>query len=100
MLEFLLALITVATVSALLIPLLGRRVETTARLDADLAIYRDQLAELARELVAVDREIGIEPRRRLDPAGQERDQERRHGRDGDQGEQEFEHGGQRPFLSS
>jgi cytochrome c-type biogenesis protein CcmH len=51
-LEFLIALITVATVSALLVPLLGRRVEATSRLDADLAIYRDQLAELERERAA------------------------------------------------
>lgn len=51
MLEFLLALITVATVAALLIPLLSRKVETTARLDADLAIYRDQLGELERDRV-------------------------------------------------
>ncbi len=52
MLEFFLALLTTATVGVLLIPLLKQRVTATARLDNDLAIYRDQLAELAREETA------------------------------------------------
>jgi cytochrome c-type biogenesis protein CcmH len=53
MLEFLLALLTTATVGALLIPLLRARVTSThgssARFDGELAIYRDQLAEIERE---------------------------------------------------
>src|SRR5260370_15972889 len=52
MLEFLLSLLTTATVGALLIPLLRTRVEATDRLDNDLAVYRDQLAELERERAA------------------------------------------------
>lgn len=52
MLEFLLAALTTATVGALLIPLLRTRVEATNRLDNDLAVYRDQLAELDRERAA------------------------------------------------
>jgi cytochrome c-type biogenesis protein CcmH len=52
MLEFLLAALTTATVAALLIPLLRTRVEATNRLDNDLAVYRDQLAELDRERAA------------------------------------------------
>jgi cytochrome c-type biogenesis protein CcmH len=52
MLEFLLALLTTATVGLLLVPLLRGRVAPTARLDNDLAIYRDQLAELEREQAA------------------------------------------------
>jgi cytochrome c-type biogenesis protein CcmH len=53
MLEFLLALLTTATVGALLIPLL-RAPATSAhrssrRFDGELAIYRDQLAEIERE---------------------------------------------------
>ncbi len=49
MLEFLLALLTTATVGVLLIPLLRQRTPGTTRLDNDLAIYRDQLGELERE---------------------------------------------------
>ena len=50
MLEFLLALLTTATVGALLLPLLRtRRSAVVERLDSDLAIYRDQLAEIERE---------------------------------------------------
>jgi cytochrome c-type biogenesis protein CcmH len=52
MLEFLLALLTTATVGVLLVPLLRQRVPRTTRLDNDLAIYRDQLAELEREQAA------------------------------------------------
>ena len=52
MLEFLLALLTTATVGVLLVPLLKQRVHKTERLDNDLAIYRDQLAELEREQAA------------------------------------------------
>jgi len=52
MLEFLLALLTTATVAVLLIPLLRARQDTTGRLDGELAIYRDQLAEIERERAA------------------------------------------------
>ena len=52
MLEFLLALLTTATVGVLLVPLLRQRVPRTTRLDNDLAIYRDQLGELEREQAA------------------------------------------------
>ena len=52
-LEFLLALLTTATVGALLWPLLRPRApEPVARLDNDLAIYHDQLAELQKERAA------------------------------------------------
>ncbi|HYX04359.1 MAG TPA: c-type cytochrome biogenesis protein CcmI [Reyranella sp.] len=49
MLAFLLALLTTATVGALLIPFLRTRSQATGRFDAALAIYRDQLAEIERE---------------------------------------------------
>jgi cytochrome c-type biogenesis protein CcmH len=52
MLEFLLAALTTATVAALLFPLLRSPIEATNRLDNDLAVYRDQLAELDRERAA------------------------------------------------
>src|SRR5471030_2365221 len=52
MLEFLLALLTTATVGVLLVPLLRQRATSVPRLDNDLAIYRDQLAELEREQAA------------------------------------------------
>jgi cytochrome c-type biogenesis protein CcmH len=52
LLEFLLALLTTATVGVLLAPLLRQRATSTARLDNDLAIYRHQLAELEREQAA------------------------------------------------
>src|SRR5260370_1048904 len=52
MLEFLLALLTTATVGVLLIPLLRAKTGTTGRLDGELAIYRDQLAEIERERAA------------------------------------------------
>ena len=53
MLEFLLALLTTAAVGVLLVPLLRTKPETPpSRLDNDLAIYRDQLAEIAREQTA------------------------------------------------
>ena len=48
MLEFLLALLTTATVGALLVPLLRTTERRTERLDSALAIYRDQLAEIER----------------------------------------------------
>lgn len=48
MLEFLLALLTTATVGALLVPLLRASARRTARLDGELTIYRDQLAEIER----------------------------------------------------
>jgi len=49
MLEFVLALLATATVGVLLIPLLRARVAAHGRLEGELAIYRDQLAELERE---------------------------------------------------
>ena len=52
MLEFLLALLTTATVGALLVPLLRAGARRTERLDSALAIYRDQLAEIERERAA------------------------------------------------
>jgi cytochrome c-type biogenesis protein CcmH len=48
MLEFLLALLTTATVGVLLVPLLRNRASSTDRFDGELAIYRDQLAEIDR----------------------------------------------------
>ena len=52
-LEFLLALLTTATVGVLLWPLLRPRApDSVARLDNDLAIYHDQLAELQKERAA------------------------------------------------
>jgi len=48
-LEFLLALLTTATVGVLLWPLLRARTDHRDRLAGELAIYRDQLAELERE---------------------------------------------------
>ncbi len=47
-----LALITALAIAALLLPLLRRRVVAPRRLDHDLAIYRDQLAEVERERAA------------------------------------------------
>lgn len=52
MLEFLLALLTTATVGALLVPLLRARVASSDRFDGELAIYRDQLAEIERSRTA------------------------------------------------
>lgn len=52
MLEFFLALLTAGTIGVLLIPLLRARLKATSRLDNDLAIYRDQLAEVERERAA------------------------------------------------
>ncbi len=52
MLEFLLALLTTATVGALLVPLLRAGTHRTERLDSALAIYRDQLAEIERERIS------------------------------------------------
>src|SRR5262249_11537451 len=49
MLEFLLALLTTATVGVLLLPLLRSRAGATSRFDGVLAIHRDQLAEIERE---------------------------------------------------
>ena len=49
MLEFLLALLTTATVSALLVPLVKPRLAERGRLASDTAVYRDQLAEVERE---------------------------------------------------
>jgi len=48
MLEFVLALLATATVGALLIPLLRTPRRSAARLDGELAIYRDQLDEIER----------------------------------------------------
>ncbi len=52
MLEVLLALLTTATVGALLVPLLRTRATSSDRFDGELAIYRDQLAEIERERAA------------------------------------------------
>jgi cytochrome c-type biogenesis protein CcmH len=52
MLEFFLALLTAGTVGVLLIPLLRTRLKATDRLHNDVAIYRDQLAEVERERAA------------------------------------------------
>ena len=49
MLEFLLALLTTVTVSALLVPLVKPRLAARDRLASDTAVYRDQLAEVERE---------------------------------------------------
>ena len=49
MLEFLLAVLAAGTVGALLFPLLRPSVHGTGRLEADLALYRDQLTEIERE---------------------------------------------------
>lgn len=49
MLEFLLALLTTATVTALLVPLVKPRLAERGRLASDTAVYRDQLAEVERE---------------------------------------------------
>jgi len=51
-LEFLLALLTTVTVGVLLIPLLRAKQESSGRLEGELAIYRDQLAEIERERAA------------------------------------------------
>jgi cytochrome c-type biogenesis protein CcmH len=51
-LELLLALFTTATVGILLVPLLRTRHRTTDRLDHEIALYRDQLAEVERERAA------------------------------------------------
>jgi len=52
MLEFVLALLATATVGALLIPLLRAPRRSAARLDGELAIYRDQLDAIERERAA------------------------------------------------
>jgi cytochrome c-type biogenesis protein CcmH len=52
MLEFLLALLATATVGVLLIPLLRTRPAATSRLEGELGIYRDQLAEIERARTA------------------------------------------------
>src|SRR5262249_32306210 len=52
MLEFLLALLATATVGVLLIPLLREKTTAHGRFEGELAIYRDQLAEIERESVA------------------------------------------------
>ena len=49
MLEFLLALLTTATVTALLVPLVKPQLAARDRLASDTAVYRDQLAEVERE---------------------------------------------------
>ena len=49
MLEFLFALLTAGTVGVLLVPLLRTQLGATERLQGDIAIYRDQLAEVERE---------------------------------------------------
>jgi cytochrome c-type biogenesis protein CcmH len=52
MLEFLLALLTTATVGVLLVPLLRTRLPSSSRFEGELSIYRDQLAEIDRERAA------------------------------------------------
>lgn len=52
MFEFLLALFTAGTVAVLLVPLMRRSVSATGRRESELALYRDQLAELERERVS------------------------------------------------
>ena len=52
MLEFVLALLATATVGALLVPLLRTPRRAAARLDGELALYRDQLDEIERERAA------------------------------------------------
>ena len=52
LLDFLLAAMAAVTVAVLLVPLLRRDQTATRRLDHDLAIYRDQLAEIERERAA------------------------------------------------
>jgi cytochrome c-type biogenesis protein CcmH len=49
MLEFLFVLITTATVTVLLVPLVKPRLAQGDRLASDTAVYRDQLAEVERE---------------------------------------------------
>ena len=79
MLEFLLALLTTATVGALLVPLLRAGARRTERLDSALAIYRDQLAEIERARAAgttPDTEAAaarLEVERRILAAAQEAD---------------------------
>jgi cytochrome c-type biogenesis protein CcmH len=52
MLEFLFTLLTASTLALLLVPLLRARPCATERLQGDLAIYRDQLAEVECERAA------------------------------------------------
>src|SRR5690349_4942064 len=52
MLEFLLALLTTATVAALLVPLLKPALVRRERLASDVAVYRDQLTEIEHERAA------------------------------------------------
>lgn len=52
MFEFLLALLTAGTIGVLLVPLLRTRLAVTSRFDNDLALYRDQLAEVEAERAA------------------------------------------------
>ncbi|WP_421995618.1 c-type cytochrome biogenesis protein CcmI [Reyranella sp.] len=52
MLELLLALLTTATVAALLWPLLRARPRRLRRFEGELALYRDQLAEIDRDVAA------------------------------------------------
>ncbi len=52
MFELTLSLLTALVIAALLFPLLRRRFDSTPRLEHDLAIYKDQLAEVERERAA------------------------------------------------
>jgi cytochrome c-type biogenesis protein CcmH len=52
MFEFLLVLLTTATLTALLVPLMKPRLAQGDRLASDAAVYRDQLAEVERERAA------------------------------------------------
>ena len=81
MLEFLLALLTTATVAALLVPLLRPRLAATDRLDNDTAVYRDQLAEVERERVGCGARARVHENGRAGPLGPvdaERRKESRH----------------------
>ena len=47
--------ITLAVVALLLLPILRRPAEAAARRDFDLTVYRDQLAEIERDLARCPR---------------------------------------------
>ena len=57
-LTFILVALTIATLGLLLFPLLRKKTETAQRVDYDIVVYRDQLAEVdkdvARDLLTVD----------------------------------------------
>ena len=53
---------------------------------------RRPLALQFAELIAIDREVVVEPRRAVDAPAQQRDQQDAPRRGGEEGEEEFEHG--------